>query len=304
MRGVPSAAEPAVAADPLPSRAVTARRIDGTAVAADVRAAVAADVAAFVAAGGPQPGLATVLVGDDPASQVYVRSKRRISGELGIASLHHDLPASASQSDVEGLVERLNADPAVHGILVQSPLPRGLDEEAVFARIDPAKDVDGLTPVSLGRLVAGQPGLRPCTPSGCIELLRRYEVPLVGARAVVVGRSILVGKPVALLLLEQHCTVTVCHSRTRDLAGEVRRADILVAAIGRPGFITADMLAPGATVLDVGISRTDEGLRGDVDPAAFEVAGAMTPVPGGVGPMTIAMLMRNTLEAAKAQTGA
>jgi methylenetetrahydrofolate dehydrogenase (NADP+)/methenyltetrahydrofolate cyclohydrolase len=281
---------------------VTARRIDGTAAAAEVRAAVAADVAAFVAAGGPQPGLATVLVGDDPASHVYVRSKRRVSAELGIASLHEDLPATASQSEVEGLVERLNADPAVHGILVQSPLPAGLDEEAVFALIDPAKDVDGLTPVSLGRLVAGQPGLRPCTPSGCIELLRRYDIPLPGARAVVVGRSILVGKPIALLLLEQDCTVTLCHSRTRDLAGEVRRADILVAAIGRPGFITADLIAPGATVLDVGITRTDEGLRGDVDPAAFEVAGAMTPVPGGVGPMTIAMLMRNTLAAAKAAT--
>jgi methylenetetrahydrofolate dehydrogenase (NADP+) / methenyltetrahydrofolate cyclohydrolase len=282
---------------------VTARRIDGTAVAADVRAAVARDVAAFVAAGGPQPGLATVLVGDDPASQVYVRSKRRLSAEVGIASLHNDLPATATQEDVEDLVDRLNADPAVHGILVQSPLPDGLDEEAVFARIDPAKDVDGLNPVSLGRLVAGEPGLRPCTPSGVIELLRRYEVPLVGARAVVVGRSILVGKPVALLLLQEHCTVTLCHSRTRDLPGEIRRAEILVAAIGRPGFITADMVAPGATVIDVGISRTEEGLRGDVDPAVAEVAGAMTPVPGGVGPMTIAMLLRNTLDAARAQAG-
>jgi methylenetetrahydrofolate dehydrogenase (NADP+)/methenyltetrahydrofolate cyclohydrolase len=278
---------------------VTARRIDGTAVAADVRAAVAADVAAFVAAGGPKPGLATVLVGDDPASHVYVRSKRRVSEELGIASLHHDVPATASQAEVEGLVERLNADATVHGILVQSPLPDGLDEEAVFARIDPAKDVDGLTPVSLGRLVLGQPGLRPCTPSGVLELLRRYEVPLEGARAVVVGRSTLVGKPVALLLLEANCTVTLCHSRTRDLAGELRRADILVAAIGRPGLITKDMVAPGAVVIDVGINRTPDGLRGDVHPDVAEVASALTPVPGGVGPMTIAMLMRNTLDAAR-----
>jgi methylenetetrahydrofolate dehydrogenase (NADP+)/methenyltetrahydrofolate cyclohydrolase len=217
-----------------------------------------------------------------------------------MASFHESLPATASQDEVESAVARWNADERVDGILVQLPLPGELDSKRVLELIDPAKDVDGFHPVSVGRLVANQPGLRPCTPAGVMELLRTYEIPVQGAEAVVVGRSDIVGKPVSLLLLHQSATVTIAHSRTRDLGEVTRRADILVAAVGRPKMITADMVKPGATVIDVGINRTGEGLVGDVDFAGVEpVAGAITPVPGGVGPMTIAMLLSNTLEAAR-----
>jgi len=280
---------------------MTATIIDGKAVAARVRAEVAEGARALIAAGGPQPGLATVLVGSDPASQVYVRRKNEQTAEAGMRSFHHELPADAPQAELDALIDSLNTDAAVHGILVQSPLPGELDEEGTFARIDPRKDVDGFHPQNVGLLSLGRPGLRSCTPAGVIELLRQSSIEMSGAHAVVLGRSNIVGRPLALLLLHENCTVTVCHSRTRDLAAHARRADILVAAIGRPAFVTADMVAPGATVVDVGINRTDAGLVGDVDyePVA-EVAGAITPVPGGVGPMTIAMLLRNTLEAARA----
>jgi methylenetetrahydrofolate dehydrogenase (NADP+)/methenyltetrahydrofolate cyclohydrolase len=279
-----------------------ARLIDGKAVAQAVRADVARDVAAYTAASGRVPGLATVLVGEDPASQVYVRNKVAACREAGMESFHEPMPDDSTQEQVEAMVERLNGDDRVDGILVQSPLPRGLDFKRVLERIDPAKDVDGFHPLNVGRLVAGQPTLVACTPAGVMELLRRSETPLEGAEAVVVGRSDIVGKPVALLLLHESATVTVCHSRTRDLPAVTHRADILVAAVGRPRMITGDMVKPGATVIDVGINRTADGLVGDVDfePAA-EVAGAITPVPGGVGPMTIAMLMRNTLTAASAR---
>jgi len=279
-----------------------ARLIDGKAVAQAVRADVARDVAAYTAASGRVPGLATVLVGEDPASEVYVRNKVAACREAGMESFHEPMPDDSTQEQVEAMVEQLNGDDRVDGILVQSPLPRGLDFKRVLERIDPAKDVDGFHPLNVGRLVAGQPTLVACTPAGVMELLRRSETPLEGAEAVVVGRSDIVGKPVALLLLHESATVTVCHSRTRDLPAVTRRADILVAAVGRPRMITGDMVKPGATVIDVGINRTADGLVGDVDfePAA-EVAGAITPVPGGVGPMTIAMLMRNTLTAASAR---
>ena len=279
-----------------------ARLIDGKAIAQAVRADVARDVAAYTAASSRVPGLATVLVGEDPASQVYVRNKVAACREAGMESFHEPMPDDSTQEQVEAMVERLNGDDRVDGILVQSPLPRGLDFKRVLERIDPAKDVDGFHPLNVGRLVAGQPTLVACTPAGVMELLRRSETPLEGAEAVVVGRSDIVGKPVALLLLHESATVTVCHSRTRDLPAVTRRADILVAAVGRPRMITGDMVKPGATVIDVGINRTADGLVGDVDfePAA-EVAGAITPVPGGVGPMTIAMLMRNTLTAASAR---
>jgi methylenetetrahydrofolate dehydrogenase (NADP+) / methenyltetrahydrofolate cyclohydrolase len=279
-----------------------ARLIDGKAVAQAVRADVARDVAAYTAASGRVPGLATVLVGEDAASQVYVRNKVAACREAGMESFHEPMPVDSTQEQVEAMVDRLNGDDRVDGILVQSPLPSGLDFKRVLERIDPAKDVDGFHPLNVGRLVAGQPTLVACTPAGVMELLRRSQTPLEGAEAVVVGRSDIVGKPVALLLLHESATVTVCHSRTRELPEVTRRADILVAAVGRPRMITGDMVKPGATVIDVGINRTDDGLVGDVDfePAA-EVAGAITPVPGGVGPMTIAMLMRNTLTAAAAR---
>jgi methylenetetrahydrofolate dehydrogenase (NADP+) / methenyltetrahydrofolate cyclohydrolase len=279
-----------------------ARLIDGKAVAQAVRADVARDVAAYTAASGRVPGLATVLVGEDPASEVYVRNKVAACREAGMESFHEPMPADSTQEQVEAMVDRLNADDRVDGILVQSPLPRGLDFKRVLERIDPAKDVDGFHPLNVGRLVAGRPTLVACTPAGVMELLRRSETPLEGAEAVVVGRSDIVGKPIALLLLHESATVTVCHSRTRDLPEVTRRADILVAAVGRPRMITGDMIKPGATVIDVGINRTEDGLVGDVDfESAAEVAGAITPVPGGVGPMTIAMLMRNTLTAAAAR---
>jgi methylenetetrahydrofolate dehydrogenase (NADP+) / methenyltetrahydrofolate cyclohydrolase len=280
---------------------VSAVIIDGKAVARRVREDVARDVAAFRGATGIQPGLATVLVGDDPASAVYVGGKRRSCVEAGMADLHQHLPADTSQDKVADLLDSLAEDPVVSGILLQLPVPDGLDGAALVGRIPPEKDVDGLTTASVGLLARGLPGLRPCTPSGIIELLDAYDVELSGTRAVVVGRSELVGRPVAQLLIGRNATVTVCHSRTRDLAETCRGADVLVVAAGRQAIIGADAVKPGATVIDVGMHRTPEGLRGDVDfDAVREVAGKLTPVPGGVGPMTIAMLLRNTLLAAQA----
>jgi methylenetetrahydrofolate dehydrogenase (NADP+) / methenyltetrahydrofolate cyclohydrolase len=280
--------------------------IDGAAIAAQVRAEVRDEVAAWVASGGPQPGLATVLVGDDAASAVYVGGKQRACQEVGIQGFDHRLPADTPQADVEALLQELAEDPSVSGILLQLPTPAHIDGSGLTTRIAPEKDVDGLTPISAGLLAKGLPGLRPCTPAGCIELLRRHDVELSGAEAVVVGRSDLVGRPVAALLLAENATVTICHSRTRDLADVCHGADVLVAAVGRPRMVQGDWIKPGATVIDVGINRIDDGsLVGDVDfePAA-ERAGLITPVPGGVGPMTIAMLLRNTLQAAKAQARA
>ena len=285
--------------------------IDGKASAASLRARVGEAARAFEAEAGRKAGLAVVLVGEDPASQVYVRSKGKATVEAGMASFEHRLPADASQAELLALVAVLNADPAVDGILVQLPLPGQLDEQAVVATIDPAKDVDGLTPVSSGRLALGLPGLVPCTPLGCLMLLKDRLGSLSGLDAVVIGRSILVGKPMAQLLLGESCTVTIAHSRTRDLPSVVRRADIVVAAVGRAEMVIGDWLKPGATVIDVGINRlppaegaTKGRLVGDVDFAsASEVAGAITPVPGGVGPMTIAVLLRNTLVAAQRRAG-
>jgi len=283
---------------------VTATIIDGKAVAAEVRAEIAADVAAFTAAHGFAPGLATILVGDDPASAVYVGGKQRTSAELGMVAVSETLPATAGAEDVAAVIQRLNADPHVHGILLQLPLPGGLSETALTGLIDPAKDVDGLTPVSAGLLALGRPGLRPCTPTGVMRLLASVGTELEGAEAVVIGRSNLFGKPMARLLLAANATVTVCHSRTTDLAGVAARADVLIAAVGRPRLVTAEFIKPGAVVIDVGINRLESGLVGDVDfDAALPVASAITPVPGGVGPMTIAMLLRNTLDAAAAQVG-
>jgi methylenetetrahydrofolate dehydrogenase (NADP+)/methenyltetrahydrofolate cyclohydrolase len=283
---------------------MTAAIIDGAAVSSRVREEVAAGVADLVARGGPVPGLATVLVGSDPASQVYVRNKNQATEKAGMRSFHHELPATTPQAELDELIGGLNDDPAVHGILIQSPLPAGLDEQRAFALVSPHKDVDGFHPWNVGQLALGRPGLRSCTPAGVMELLRDRGVELVGADAVVIGRSNIVGKPLSMMLLAEHCTVTVMHSRTRDLPAKARRADILVAAIGRPRFVTADMVKPGAVVIDVGINRTDDGLVGDVDfGPVSEVASAITPVPGGVGPMTIAMLLRNTLDAASATLG-
>ena len=283
---------------------MSARVIDGTAVARRVRGDVAQDVVKLVAAGGTPPGLATVLIGDDPASEVYVRSKRRLSIEAGMHDLHRHLPGDVDQATAAALVDELAADPAVSGILLQLPTPEHLDSDALIARIPAEKDVDGLTASNAGLLAQGRPGLRPCTPAGVMRLLEEYDVPLSGAEAVVVGRSVLVGKPMAQLLLGQHATVTICHSRTRDLAEVCRRADVLVVAAGIPGIIGADAVKPGATVIDVGIHRGDDGLRGDVEFAEVaEVAGLITPVPGGVGPMTIAMLLANTYTAARVQQG-
>jgi methylenetetrahydrofolate dehydrogenase (NADP+)/methenyltetrahydrofolate cyclohydrolase len=279
--------------------------IDGKAVAADVRARVAEDVAAFVSEHEVGPGLATILVGDDPASHVYVRNKRKSSEDVGIASIHHELPASASQDELAELISSLNDDDAVSGILLQLPVPSQIDSDEMTALIDPLKDVDGLTPLSAGRLFQGLEGLVPCTPAGVMELLRVAGGELEGAEAVVIGRSKLVGKPVAALLLAANATVTQCHSRTRDLAAVCRRADVLVAAVGVPKIVTADMVREGAIVIDVGIHRTDDGLVGDVDfEAVRDLAGAITPVPGGVGPMTIAMLLSNTMKAARMQLAA
>jgi len=288
---------------------MTARIIDGKAAADALRSRVAAGVDALREATGVQPGLAVVLVGEDPASQVYVRSKARQTVEAGMASFEHRLPETASEAEVLALVARLNGDPAVHGVLVQLPLPAQIDSGRVIEAIDPAKDVDGFHPVNVGRLASGQPALVPCTPLGCAMLLRAELGDMAGAEAVVLGRSGIVGKPMAQLLLAESCTVTIAHSRTRDVPAVCRRADILVAAVGRPEMVRADWVKPGATVIDVGINRIGaEGgktrLVGDV---AFievsEVAGALTPVPGGVGPMTIACLLRNALAAASAALG-
>ncbi|HEX8620640.1 MAG TPA: bifunctional methylenetetrahydrofolate dehydrogenase/methenyltetrahydrofolate cyclohydrolase FolD [Allosphingosinicella sp.] len=289
---------------------MSAARIDGRAFAARLRERVAAAVPAFAEAAGRAPGLAVVLVGEDPASAVYVRSKGRATTEAGMASFEHRLPDSVSQEELLALIEALNADEAVDGILVQLPLPAGIDDKAVIEAVDPAKDVDGFHPINAGRLAVGEEGLVPCTPLGCLMLLKDRLGDLSGLHAVVVGRSNIVGKPMAQLLLAENCTVTIAHSRTRDLPEVVRRADILVAAVGRPGMIRGDWLKAGATVIDVGINRLPgEGdskgrLVGDVDfDSASEVAGAITPVPGGVGPMTIAVLLRNTLAAAHARAG-
>jgi len=276
---------------------VAARVIDGKAVAADVRAEVKAEVAKLDRA----PGLATVLVGDDPASHVYVGNKIRACEEVGIRSIHHGLGDGTPQDELLELVGELNADGQVDGILVQLPLPDQIDQDELVAAIDPAKDVDGLTATSAGLLAQGRPGLVPCTPQGVMELLRAAGIDVEGAEAVIVGRSILVGRPLSALLTNASATVTVCHSRTRDLGAVCARADILVAAVGSPRMIRGDWVKAGAAVIDVGINRTDDGLVGDVDyDAAIERAGAITPVPGGVGPMTIAMLLRNTLVAARA----
>jgi methylenetetrahydrofolate dehydrogenase (NADP+) / methenyltetrahydrofolate cyclohydrolase len=282
---------------------VAARVIDGKAVAATVRERVKVDVEAYKEEAGRTPGLATVLVGEDPASQVYVGMKRRNTEEVGMRSIHHEPEASIREEELLDLIRELNEDDEVDGILVQLPLPAQIDEDAIVAAIDPKKDVDGLTPISAGMLAHGSPGLVPCTPRGVMELLAHEGVELEGAEAVVVGRSKLVGVPVARLLLAANATVTMCHSRTRDLDAVCRRADILVAAVGVPRLLGAPAVKPGAVVIDVGVNRLDEGLVGDVDfEAAAEVAAAITPVPGGVGPMTIAMLLSNTLQAARLRT--
>src|SRR3954451_14752380 len=273
--------------------------IDGKAVASQVRERVAAEVAQLRAAG-VVPGLATVLVGDDPASHVYVRMKRKACEEVGLVPIPHELQADTPQDELLALLQRLNGDPAVSGILLQLPLPAHIDSGAMTGAISPAKDVDGLTPVNAGLLSQGRPGLVPCTPLGVMELLAHTGVELEGARAAVLGRSGLVGKPVAQLLLAANATVTHCHSRTRDLPDVCREADVLVAAVGRPGTVSADMVRDGAVVIDVGTNRTDAGLVGDVDfDAVRPNARAITPVPGGVGPMTIAMLLSNTARAAR-----
>ncbi len=276
--------------------------IDGKAVARQVREGVERQVDEFRRAHGIVPGLATVLVGDDPASEIYVRNKHRACGEVGIASFGHRLAATTTQAELLALVHGLNETPDVHGILVQLPLPSGLDTDAVVEAVDPRKDVDGLHPISQARLLGGRPGLRPCTPLGIMRLLDSVGVELRGKRAVVVGRSSLVGKPIAFLLLERHATVTICHSRTADLGGEVARADVLIAAVGHPHLIRGEWVAPGSIVIDVGTSRVDGRLIGDVE---FEVArqraAHITPVPGGVGPMTIALLLENTVSAARQQ---
>jgi methylenetetrahydrofolate dehydrogenase (NADP+)/methenyltetrahydrofolate cyclohydrolase len=281
----------------------TARIIDGKAFAATLRERVAEGAAEVAAATNRKPGLAVVLVGEDPASAVYVRSKGKATLAAGMESFEHRLPADTTQEALETLVDRLNSDPAVDGILVQLPLPKQLDESAIITRIDPDKDVDGFHPVNAGRLATGLPGFVPCTPLGCLLLLRNVLGDLTGKDAVVIGRSNIVGKPMAQLLIGDSCTVTVAHSRTRDLADVVKRADIVVAAVGRPAMVKPDWIKPGATLIDVGINRTEAGLVGDVDPACAEVAGAMTPVPGGVGPMTIAVLLRNTLVSAARRKG-
>jgi methylenetetrahydrofolate dehydrogenase (NADP+) / methenyltetrahydrofolate cyclohydrolase len=279
---------------------VSATVIDGKAVAASVRERVKAEVEELAGELGRPPGLATVLVGDDPASAIYVRRKREACEEVGIHSIHHEPDGSISQEDLLELVGELNEADEVDGILVQLPLPEQIDADAIVSALDPAKDVDGLTPTSAGHLARGEPGLVPCTPRGVMELLSSAGVDPAGKEAVIVGRSNLVGRPLFSLLLGAHATVTVCHSKTADLGEVCRRAEILIAAAGRPRLIGAEMIRPGATVIDVGTNRTDEGLVGDVDfEAAREVAGAITPVPGGVGPMTIAMLLANTVQAAR-----
>jgi len=279
---------------------VSARILDGRATAAAIKEDLRKRVAGL-AAEGRVPGLGTVLVGDDPGSRAYVNGKHRDSVQIGIASIRRDLPADASQRQVEAVIDELNASPECTGYLVQLPLPPGLDPLAVLHRVDPAKDADGLHPVNLGKLVLGEPGPLPCTPRGIVELLRRYGVPIAGADVTVIGRGITVGRSLGLLLTRrtENATVTLCHTGTRDLAAHTRSADIVVVAAGRPGLLTPDMVKPGAAVLDVGITRTEAGLTGDVAPEVAEVAGYLAPMPGGVGPMTRAMLLTNVVEAAE-----
>jgi methylenetetrahydrofolate dehydrogenase (NADP+)/methenyltetrahydrofolate cyclohydrolase len=281
-----------------------AQILDGKVVAAKVQAAVADGVGAMRAQG-VRPTLAVVLVGEDPASKVYVGGKRRACQALGIEARDHLFPQGLAEPDLLALIRELNADRSIHGILVQLPLPRGIDEDRVIAAVEPAKDVDGFHPENLGRLLAGTPGILPCTPAGVIEILDHYGIDLKGAEAVVVGRSRIVGKPLAQLLLGRHATVTVCHTRTRDLAAHTQRAEVLAVAAGRPAVVTGDMVRPDAVVVDIGVNRMPDGkLAGDVDFATVSPrVRAITPVPGGVGPMTIAMLLRNTLDAARGQAG-
>ncbi len=285
---------------------MAARLLDGKQIASEVRAAVAARVADRVANGRRTPGLAVVQVGEDPASSVYVGSKRRACGEVGFHSESHDLPETTSQAQLLALIDRLNGDPAIDGILVQLPLPDAIDADAVIERIDPAKDVDGFHPYNIGRLALRSPQLRPCTPRGIMTLLEHTGIELAGLDAVVVGQSNIVGRPMALELLAARCTVTVCHSRTRDLADKVARADVVVAAVGKPAFVRGNWIREGALVIDVGINRLPNGrLTGDVEfDAARERAGWITPVPGGVGPMTVATLLENTVDAADARDAA
>lgn len=272
--------------------------MNGTALAARIRADVAGEAKELGGA-----GLATILVGDDPASEIYIARKHAAATEVGIRTRDVRLPAATPEDEVVALVEELNADDSIDGMLVQLPLPKGMDEVRVTHAVDPVKDVDGFHPVNAGNLYLGTPLHIPATAWGCMELLAEYGVEVGGADAVVIGRSEIVGKPVAILLLAANATVTICHSRTKNLAEHTRRADIVVAAVGRPGLVTPDMVKPGAAVVDVGINRTEHGLRGDVDPAVADVAGYLTPVPGGVGPMTIALLLRSTLQAARYRRG-
>ncbi|RNG18381.1 bifunctional methylenetetrahydrofolate dehydrogenase/methenyltetrahydrofolate cyclohydrolase [Streptomyces botrytidirepellens] len=279
---------------------MSAHVLDGRRTAAEIRTELTARVAVLTARGAA-PGLGTLLVGDDPGSHAYVAGKHRDCAQVGIASIRRELPADATQAQVEAVVDELNADPACTGYIVQLPLPRGLDTGAVLARMDPAKDADGLHPANLGRLVLGVDGPLPCTPRGVVELLRRHDVPLAGARVCVIGRGVTVGRPLGLLLTRrsENATVTLCHTGTTGMAWHVRDADIVVAAAGSPGIVTADMIRPGAAVLDVGITRTEDGLLGDVHPDVAKAAGWVAPMPGGVGPMTRAMLLANVVETAE-----
>ena len=283
---------------------MTATILDGKATSAAIRVELTSRVSALRERG-ITPGLGTVLVGDDPGSRSYVAGKHRDCAEVGIASLSRELPGSATQQQVLDVVAELNADPACTGYIVQLPLPKGLDAGAVLGAMDPDKDADGLHPTNLGRLVLGEPGPLPCTPRGCVELLRRYDVALDGAEVTVLGRGITVGRPIGLLLTRrsENATVTLCHTGTRDVEAAVRRADVVIVAAGVPGLVKADWVKPGAAVLDVGITRTDAGLVGDVDPSVREVAGHLAPMPGGVGPMTRAMLLSNVVEAAERALG-
>jgi methylenetetrahydrofolate dehydrogenase (NADP+) / methenyltetrahydrofolate cyclohydrolase len=284
--------------DPARVAPVPATLMDGKALAERIRGEVADEIATL-----GHVGLATVLVGDDPASDVYIRSKHKAATEAGIDARDLRLPADTSEADVLALIADLNADDDVDGILVQLPLPGHMDETLVTYAVAPHKDVDGFHPVNAGNLYLGTPLHVPATPAGCMELLAEYGVGPVGKEAVVIGRSEIVGRPAAMLLLQAHATVTICHSRTADLGGVIRRGDIVVAAVGRPGIVTAEMVKPGAAVLDVGLTRTDEGIRGDVDPGVADVAGFLTPMPGGTGPMTIALLLRSAVKAARYRRG-
>lgn len=282
---------------------MTATILDGKQTASDIKAELATTVAEL-ASRGRKPGLGTVLVGDDPGSHSYVGGKHRDCAEVGIESIRVDLPATATQADVEAAIVDLNAAPECTGYIVQLPLPKGIDQQRILELMDPAKDADGLHPLNLGRLVLGAPAPLPCTPQGIVELLRRYDVQIDGAEVCVVGRGVTVGRPLGLLLTRrsENATVTLCHTGTRDLAAHIADADIVVAAAGVPGLVTADAVKPGAAVLDVGITRTDAGLVGDVDPAVASVAGYLAPMPGGVGPMTRVMLLKNVVEAALSQS--